>query len=156
MVVVFWGLFDCIIKGCSDIWKERTNCLQLQGKLLMSRRTKFTPPENGAPTLFSKRRNLPFLHSVRTQNATITREKCTKFSTGNRKKPLARIRLRGIILKRIFREKGGKTWTVFIWFGVRMSGGSCEAVMNHVFYKARNISYLNNQLLMSEERLCSI
>jgi hypothetical protein len=98
----------------------------------------------------------PFLRCVRTQNATITREKHTKFSTGNRKEPLARIILRRIILKRIFREKGGKMWIVFIWFGVWMNGSSSEAITNHSFYNVRNISYLNNQLLMSEERLCSI
>ena len=47
-------------------------------------------------------------------------------------------------------------WIVFIWFGVWMNGSSSEAITNHSFYNVRNISYLNNQLLMSEERLCSI
>ena len=47
-------------------------------------------------------------------------------------------------------------WIVFIWFGVWMSGGYCETIMNSGFYKAWNVSYLNNQLLMSEEWLSSI
>jgi len=97
----------------------------------MSWRTKFTRPENGVPRLFRKTGTSLFYSVLRAQNATITREKCIQFSTGNRKKPLARITLRIIILKRIFREKGGKVWIAFIWFGVWTSGGSCEAIMNH-------------------------
>lgn len=85
----------------------------------------------GSLGFFEKTGTSLFYSVLRTQNATITRQKYTKFSTGNMKKPLARIMLRRITLKRIFREKGGKMWIVFIWFGVWTSGGSCVAIMNH-------------------------